>query len=220
VFSAPVRSDDLRAMVNVIQNGTGTAAKALGRPAAGKTGTHQDLTAWFNGCTPQMATSVDYIKGDGTESLNGAAGLSTFFGADYPTQTWTAFMEQALKGKPVENFNIGGGVKGTLDLAPSSNPTSAPSGKPGGSTTPPTSGTGGGGPTSGTGGGGPTSGTGGGQPTSGTGGGQPTSGTGGGQPTSGTGGGQPTSGTGGGGPGTGTGTSGTGTSGGTHGGTG
>ncbi|HEX3827952.1 MAG TPA: transglycosylase domain-containing protein, partial [Sporichthyaceae bacterium] len=147
VFSAPVRSDDLRAMINVVQNGTGTAAKALGRPVAGKTGTHQDLTAWFNGCTPQIAASVDYIKGDGTESLNGAAGLSTFFGADYPTQTWTAFMEQALKGKPVQNFTIGPGVKGTLDLAPATS-SPGPSGKPGGSTTAPSSG-----PTSGTGGG-------------------------------------------------------------------
>jgi membrane peptidoglycan carboxypeptidase len=138
VFSAPVRSDVLRAMENVIQNGTGTAAKALGRPAAGKTGTHQSLTAWFNGCTPQMAASVDYIKGDGTESLDGSAGLSTFFGAVFPAQTWTTFMEQALKGKPTQNFNIGPGVKGTLDLAPTNSPSASPSGKPGGSTTPPT----------------------------------------------------------------------------------
>jgi membrane peptidoglycan carboxypeptidase len=138
VFSSPVRSDVLRAMVNVVENGTGTAAKALGRPAAGKTGTHQSLTAWFNGCTPQIAASVDYFKGDGTESLDGTAGLSTFFGAVYPAQTWTTFMTAALKGKPVQNFNIGNGVVGTLDLAPSPNPSATPTGgaSPGASTNP------------------------------------------------------------------------------------
>jgi membrane peptidoglycan carboxypeptidase len=139
VYSSPVRSDVLRAMINVVQNGTGTAAKALGRPVAGKTGTHQSLTAWFNGCTPQIAASVDYIKGDGTESLDGVAGLPTFFGAVYPTQTWTTFMELALKGKPTQNFNIGPGVKGTLDLSPpSASPSGSSSPNPGGATTPPT----------------------------------------------------------------------------------
>jgi len=132
VFSAPVRSDVLRAMEDVVANGTGKAAQALGRPVAGKTGTHQSLTAWFNGCTPQIAASVDYFKGDGTESLDGVGGLSTFFGAVYPAQTWTTFMTAALKGKPVENFTIGKGVNGTLNLAPTATPTSTvgPTGSP------------------------------------------------------------------------------------------
>jgi len=39
----------------VIRFGTGVQAKALGRPAAGKTGTTQDYTdAWFVGYTPQL----------------------------------------------------------------------------------------------------------------------------------------------------------------------
>src|SRR5438034_7179237 len=43
----------------VIQFGTGIQAKALGRPAAGKTGTTQDYTdAWFVGYTPQLTAGV------------------------------------------------------------------------------------------------------------------------------------------------------------------
>src|SRR5262249_56180954 len=39
----------------VVQFGTGMEAKALKRPAAGKTGTTQDYTdAWFVGFTPQI----------------------------------------------------------------------------------------------------------------------------------------------------------------------
>jgi len=121
VFSKPVLSDTLRAMEYVVNGpkGTGARARALGRPVAGKTGTHQSLTAWFNGCTPQIAASVLYFKGDGTDSLDGVAGLPTFFGAVYPTQTWTTFMTEALKGKPVKDFDIGAGVKGTATPTPS-----------------------------------------------------------------------------------------------------
>jgi membrane peptidoglycan carboxypeptidase len=118
VFSPAVVSDVIRAMENVVQRGTGTKALALGRPAAGKTGTHQSLTAWFNGCTPQLAASVDYFKGDGTASLDGSAGMSTFFGGTYPAQTWTTFMRGALKGLPVEQFPPVQGVTPIQPAAP------------------------------------------------------------------------------------------------------
>src|SRR5437879_9555536 len=43
----------------VVQFGTGIAAKQLKRPAAGKTGTTQDYTdAWFIGFTPQITSGV------------------------------------------------------------------------------------------------------------------------------------------------------------------
>jgi membrane peptidoglycan carboxypeptidase len=132
VFAAPVVSDVLRAMENVVVNGTGRKAAALGRPVAGKTGTHQSLTAWFNGCTPQIAASVVYFKDDGTESLDGSGGLATFFGANFPTQTWETFMAGALAGKPVVDFKIGRGVQPAATAAPTATPTATadPTGPP------------------------------------------------------------------------------------------
>jgi membrane peptidoglycan carboxypeptidase len=106
VFPPEVVSKTIQAMEDVVKHGTGTAALKLHRPAAGKTGTHQDLTAWFSGCTPQLASSVVYFKGDGTKSLDGVAGLPTFFGAVYPAATWTTFMKGALRGQPVEKFPV------------------------------------------------------------------------------------------------------------------
>src|ERR1700745_142564 len=57
---APDVAHTMTAMLEeVVQFGTGIAAKALKRPAAGKTGTTQDYTdAWFIGFTPQITTGV------------------------------------------------------------------------------------------------------------------------------------------------------------------
>jgi membrane carboxypeptidase/penicillin-binding protein len=94
-------------MQQVVQNGTGRAALALGRPAAGKTGTATNdkdavSSAWFTGYTPQLATSVMYVRGDGDDQLDGW--LPSYFGADYPAETWTAIMQRDMEGLPVEEF--------------------------------------------------------------------------------------------------------------------
>jgi membrane peptidoglycan carboxypeptidase len=95
------------AMQQVVQNGTGANAQVLGRPAAGKTGTATNdddkvSSSWFVGYTPQMATAVMYVRGSGNESLEGF--LEPFYGATYPTQTWTAVMRRLMEGEPVESF--------------------------------------------------------------------------------------------------------------------
>lgn len=95
------------AMRQVIQHGTGQNALALGRPAAGKTGTatnqHGDVSSsWFVGFTPQLSTAVMYVRGKGNGALNGY--LPSYFGADYPTRTWTEAMRLALAGTPVLRF--------------------------------------------------------------------------------------------------------------------
>lgn len=102
-----VAADVSYAMQQVVKNGTGQAALALGRPAAGKTGTatndkNQVSSAWFAGFTPQLATAVMYVRGDGDDQLDGW--LPSYFGADYPAQTWTAVMTRAMEGLPVESF--------------------------------------------------------------------------------------------------------------------
>ncbi|MDQ1620020.1 MAG: hypothetical protein QOE19_2589, partial [Actinomycetota bacterium] len=108
-FPKDVMADTTYAMEQVVRNGTGTEARALGRPAAGKTGTaalRPDTTtsAWFVGFTPQISAAVDFYKGKGRADLDGVGGLSTFFGGAYPARVWTAFMQGAMKGMKVEDF--------------------------------------------------------------------------------------------------------------------
>jgi membrane peptidoglycan carboxypeptidase len=114
-----------------VRNGTGTEARALGRPAAGKTGTaalRPDTTtsAWFVGFTPQISAAVDFYKGKGRADLDGVGGLSTFFGGAYPARVWTAFMEGAMKGMKVEDFPPRANVGKTLNPAPVFTPTPSP----------------------------------------------------------------------------------------------
>ena len=112
VVDEDIAADTSYAMQQVVQDGTGQAALALGRPAAGKTGTatapskngEEDFvsSAWFSGYTPQMATAVMYVRGDGDNQLDGW--LPSYFGADYPADTWTAIMQRAMEGVEVEEF--------------------------------------------------------------------------------------------------------------------
>ena len=113
VFSKEVMADLTYALKGVITGGTGGAALALGRPAAGKTGTSQsNASAWFSAYTPQLAASVALFRDSASESLNGIGGLNSVTGGTFPAKIWTAFMKGALKGQPVMDFpapsNIGG----------------------------------------------------------------------------------------------------------------
>jgi membrane peptidoglycan carboxypeptidase len=105
VFSKEVMADLNYALESVVKFGSGTAAKKLGRPAAGKTGTSQEnSSAWWNGYTPQIAASVAFYRDDATESLRGIGGMRTLTGGSFPARIWTEFMKGALEGEPVEKF--------------------------------------------------------------------------------------------------------------------
>ncbi len=98
------------------QGGTGWRAKALGRPAAGKTGTTDEHKAvWFVGYTPELVTSVALFgqdPGTGAQvSLSGTGGLDGAAGGQYPAQIWTAYMKAALKGQPVADFPAPSGAE-------------------------------------------------------------------------------------------------------------
>ena len=113
VFSKEVMADLTYALKSVVNGGTGSAALALGRPAAGKTGTSQsNASAWFSAYTPQLAASVSLFRDSASESLNGIGGLNSVTGGTFPARIWTAFMKGALKDEPVMDFpapsNIGG----------------------------------------------------------------------------------------------------------------
>ncbi|MFJ8210029.1 transglycosylase domain-containing protein [Streptomyces sp. NPDC096033] len=96
---------------NVVENGTGTKAKKLGRPAAGKTGTtDQNKSAWFVGYTPELSTSVTLFRNDPNSkdkklmSMNHVGGVDSIHGGDIPAVIWTEYMREALKGTPVKDF--------------------------------------------------------------------------------------------------------------------
>ena len=84
----------------VIQFGTGIEAKALKRPAAGKTGTTQDYTdAWFIGFTPQVTAGVWVGYDDKQISLG-----KKETGARAALPIWLEFMQNGLAGMPVLDF--------------------------------------------------------------------------------------------------------------------
>ncbi|MGA5136450.1 transglycosylase domain-containing protein [Streptomyces azureus] len=96
---------------SVVQNGTASAAQAAGRPAAGKTGTaEEDTAAWFAGYTPDLATVVSVMGQDPVtaahKSLYGAMGLDRINGGGAPAEIWAQFTRDALKGKPVTDFDL------------------------------------------------------------------------------------------------------------------
>jgi penicillin-binding protein 1A len=84
-----------------IERGTGAAARALGRPAAAKTGTTNDYSnAWFIGYTPQLVTGV-WVGYDLPRSLG-----KDETGSRVAVPIWTAYMQDALAGTPAEDFPI------------------------------------------------------------------------------------------------------------------
>jgi membrane peptidoglycan carboxypeptidase len=131
-LEADVTADVTSALQSVVTSGTGTAAQALGRPAAGKTGTAgpEGVTqsSWYVGYTPQLATAVGYFRGEGTvtDDLDGAGGLPTFFGGAYPARTWTTFMTGALDGEAVEQFPPASGIGTVLSPPPPPPPVAPP----------------------------------------------------------------------------------------------
>jgi penicillin-binding protein 1A len=84
-----------------IERGTGVAAKALGRPAAAKTGTTNDYSnAWFIGYTPRLATGV-WVGYDRPRSLG-----RDETGSRVAVPIWTGFMSEALAGTAATDFPI------------------------------------------------------------------------------------------------------------------
>lgn len=93
-------------MEGVVQRGTATRARALGRPVAGKTGTTNDSRdAWFIGYTPDLVSGV-YIGYDNPRTLGrretgGRVALPAFID----------FMQNALEDKPSVPFRIPDGIR-------------------------------------------------------------------------------------------------------------
>ena len=88
-----------------IEEGTGRAAKSLGRPTAGKTGTtNAYYDAWFVGYTPDYVAGVwmgfEKERSLGVGEVGGRAALPA----------WLGFMKYVHEGLPVRNFRIPEGI--------------------------------------------------------------------------------------------------------------
>ncbi|MBB2913404.1 membrane peptidoglycan carboxypeptidase [Streptosporangium becharense] len=101
-FSEQTAVDATYALTQVVQAGTGSAARLYDRPVAGKTGTTDESAAvWFAGFTPQLSVAVNMFRDDNKPvTVNGSA----LYGGTYPAQIWRAFMTEAMDGKPVKEF--------------------------------------------------------------------------------------------------------------------
>jgi penicillin-binding protein 1A len=100
--TAYVMTDLLRA---VIQEGTGWRIKALKRPAAGKTGTTNNLRdAWFMGFTPNLVTGV-WVGYDDQKAMGKGE-----TGSRAASPVWLHFMSEVLKDRPVVDFQVPEGV--------------------------------------------------------------------------------------------------------------
>jgi membrane peptidoglycan carboxypeptidase len=106
------------------------ASAAIGRPAAGKTGTTDSFAAaWFTGFTPQLAGSVwvgDPRGGISHPLTNVRVGghfYAHVYGADLPAAVWRLAMRGALRGVPARNFlgaarTVARDVMASLSVAP------------------------------------------------------------------------------------------------------
>jgi penicillin-binding protein 1A len=84
---------------SVIDYGTGQAAKSLGRPVAGKTGTsNQSKDTWFAGYSPDL-TAVTWVGYDDAKPLGAHEE-----GAVTALPAWVSFMKVALEGKARSEF--------------------------------------------------------------------------------------------------------------------
>jgi membrane peptidoglycan carboxypeptidase len=125
-FDQDVAIDATEAMTHVVTEGTGQGALALGRPAAGKTGTTTENKAvWFDGFTPQLAAAVGiYNDVNGKpEPMQNIAGFGELTGGTFPVKIWTAFMSGALEGTKTVDFpsrtGVGDNQVPTTTTAPS-----------------------------------------------------------------------------------------------------
>ena len=90
----------------VVQRGTGEAAKVLGRPVAGKTGTTNDSRdTWFVGYTPDLVVGT-FVGFDTPRSLGAKE-----TGGRVAIQGFIKFMQQAANELPVKEFRAPPGIK-------------------------------------------------------------------------------------------------------------
>jgi penicillin-binding protein 1A len=90
----------------VVRRGTGTRARAVGKPVAGKTGTTNDsYDTWFIGFSPDLVAGV-FIGFDEPRTLGPKE-----TGSSVSAPVFTEFMKLALAEKPAVPFRIPPGIR-------------------------------------------------------------------------------------------------------------
>ena len=93
-------------MEGVVQRGTGTVVKSVGKPIAGKTGTTNDeKDAWFIGFSPEIAVGV-YLGYDKPRHLGRGA-----TGGHVAAPVVADFLKVALADKAAVPFRVPAGIK-------------------------------------------------------------------------------------------------------------
>ena len=122
VYDPGLDAQMVRMLEGVITRGTGKRA-ALGRPAAGKTGTSQGWRdAWFVGFTPDLVCGV-WVGNDDNRPMNKVSG------GDLPADIWRRFVLAAEDGQPARDFAFAPGpARPAASPAASDAPAAAPAG--------------------------------------------------------------------------------------------
>ncbi|MDM7994518.1 MAG: PBP1A family penicillin-binding protein [Acidobacteriota bacterium] len=121
VLSPEIAEKMLGLLQDVVQSGTATAAKSIGRPLGGKTGTTNDFTdAWFVGFTPSITAAV-WVGYDQKKTLGERQS-----GAAVALPIWIETMQSILKDKPVEQFQTATPPEPPTDEAPLENEQTTP----------------------------------------------------------------------------------------------
>ncbi|MBF0120213.1 MAG: PBP1A family penicillin-binding protein [Desulfobacterales bacterium] len=105
VIDAPTAYIMTSLLEGVVKYGTGQVVSAIKRPAAGKTGTTNDLhDAWFIGYTPQFITGT-WVGFDDLSPLGKGE-----TGGKAAAPIWLNFMQRVLEKEPVMDFQVPEGV--------------------------------------------------------------------------------------------------------------
>jgi penicillin-binding protein 1A len=93
-------------MEGVVQRGTATVVKSVGKPIAGKTGTtNEEKDAWFIGYSPDIAVGV-YLGYDKPKHIGRGA-----TGGHLAAPIVANFLKVALADKPAVPFRVPAGIK-------------------------------------------------------------------------------------------------------------
>ncbi|MEU6661655.1 transglycosylase domain-containing protein [Streptomyces sp. NPDC046821] len=138
-FDSSVADNVTDVLKTVVDKGTGTNAKLLGRDVAGKTGTTDgNKSAWFVGYTPQLSTAITMYRMDDNENskqrqfleMYGTGGQEKIHGASFPSEIWHDYMSQALMGQPAVPFPTPQPIGKIVGATPSPSPTPSPTASP------------------------------------------------------------------------------------------